>query len=300
MDLLRSIHIFQQVAEQQSFSRAAENLNLVPSAVSRQISELEKWLGVRLINRTTRSLHLTEEGRIYLEKMGQIRHQVDELRSIQKDDKEVKGHLRLSAPMTIGQYALPPALAQFKQSFPHVTLSISLMNRKVDLVEEGFDLAVRVGHLSDSSMVARNIGSMSFKTVASSAYLTLHGCPTNPKELTKHNCLVNSAVSNPKRWSYQMNGKNILVKIDGELEVNDSISLKTFALADQGIAQLPSFYVEQAIASQKLVEILSDYESQPLPINLVYPSQKLLSPAVRALIEFLRNDLQKSSFTSDY
>jgi len=154
-------------------------------------------------------------------------------------------------------------------------------------VEEGFDLAIRVGHLNDSTMVARNIGNMRFKTVASPHYINTHGMPSTPKDLKNHRCLINTAVTNAKRWSYLIDGKSTVIKVAGSLEVNDSQSLKAFAIANQGIAQLPSFYVDAAIQSGELIEILSDYVPSPLPVNLLYPSQRLLSPTVRALVDYL-------------
>ncbi|HDZ34720.1 MAG TPA: LysR family transcriptional regulator [Pseudoalteromonas sp.] len=287
MDLLKSIQVFEQVAQQQSFSRAAESLNLVPSAVSRQINELEKWLDIRLINRTTRSLSLTEDGKAYLLKLSDIRSQVTELRRSKTQQQQIKGLIKITAPIMIGQYMLPVALAEFKELHQDVDLAISLMNRKVELVEEGFDLAIRVGHLNDSTMVARNIGNMRFKTVASSHYINTHGMPSTPKDLKNHQCLINTAVTNAKRWSYLIDGKSTVIKVAGSLEVNDSQSLKAFAIANQGIAQLPSFYVDAAIQSGELIEILSDYVPSPLPVNLLYPSQRLLSPTVRALVDYL-------------
>lgn len=287
MDLLKSIQVFEQVAQQQSFSRAAESLNLVPSAVSRQINELEKWLDIRLINRTTRSLSLTEDGKAYLLKLSDIRAQVTELRRSKTQLQQIKGLIKITAPIMIGQYMLPVALAEFKELHQDVDLAISLMNRKVELVEEGFDLAIRVGHLNDSTMVARNIGNMHFKTVASPHYINTHGMPSTPKDLKNHQCLINTAVTNAKRWSYLINGKSTVIKVAGSLEVNDSQSLKAFAIANQGIAQLPSFYVDAAIQSGELIEILSDYVPSPLPVNLLYPSQRLLSPTVRALVDYL-------------
>ncbi|MEM5531875.1 LysR family transcriptional regulator [Pseudoalteromonas arctica] len=287
MDLLKSIQVFEQVAQQQSFSRAAESLNLVPSAVSRQINELEKWLDIRLINRTTRSLSLTEDGKAYLLKLSDIRAQVTELRRSKTQQQQIKGLIKITAPIMIGQYMLPVALAEFKELHQDVDLAISLMNRKVELVEEGFDLAIRVGHLNDSTMVARNIGNMRFKTVASPHYINIHGMPSTPKDLKNHRCLINTAVTNAKRWSYLIDGKSTVIKVAGSLEVNDSQSLKAFAIANQGIAQLPSFYVDAAIQSGELIEILSDYVPSPLPVNLLYPSQRLLSPTVRALVDYL-------------
>jgi len=287
MDLLKSIHVFEQVAHYQSFSRAADSLNLVPSAVSRQINELEKWLDIRLINRTTRSLHLTEQGKSYLLKLADIRKQVTELRQPKDTSQLIKGLITLTAPIMIGQYMLPHALADFKAKHHNVDLAISLINRKVDLIAEGFDLAIRVGHLNDSSMVARNIGHMTFKTVASKRYISTHGEPKQPKYLKEHQCLINTVISHAKRWSYLVDGKNQIIKVTGSIEVNDSQSLKAFALAHQGIAQLPSFYVDEAIRSGQLIEILASYVPPPLPVNLLYPSQRFLSPTVRALKDHL-------------
>lgn len=287
MDLLKSIQVFEQVAHYQSFSRAAESLNLVPSAVSRQINELEKWLDIRLINRTTRSLNLTEQGKAYLLKLSDIRKQVTELRQPNSTSVLIKGLITLTTPIMIGQYMLPHALASFKEKYKEVDLTISLINRKVDLIAEGFDIAIRVGHLNDSSMVARNIGHMTFKTVASKQYISAHGAPSHPKDLKDHQCLINTVVTNAKRWSYLIAGKSHTIKVAGSIEVNDSQSLKAFAVSAQGIAQLPSFYVDKAISRGELVEILEDYIPDPLPINLLYPTQRLLNPTAKALMDHL-------------
>lgn len=295
MDLLKSILVFQQVAKHQSFSRAADELNLVPSAVSRQISELEKWLDIRLINRTTRTLNLTDDGHAYLAKMASIMTQVEDLKSTAQKSQHLTGSIKLTAPMMMGQYVLPNALAEFKRQHPHILLSLSLVNRKVDLIEEGFDLALRVGHLSDSSMIARSIGQMQFKTVASPGYLALRGIPNHPKQLSEHNCLIHSAITTPRKWTYQIEGKPQTVKVNGDTESNDSLCLKAFSVADQGITQLPSFYVDKDIANHHLVDILSNFAPAPLPINLLYPSQRLISPAIKALIEFLVDFLRLHS-----
>jgi LysR family transcriptional regulator for bpeEF and oprC len=178
-------------------------------------------------------------------------------------------------------------LSAFKAQHPDVKLSLTLMNRKVDLIEEGYDIAIRAGSLSDSSFYARRIGDIAFKTVASRDYLKF-GPPLNePKDLSQHNCIVNTALSNSKRWSYKVDGINKAVKVDGDIEANESASILSFAKADLGLAILPALYVQEDINSGKLIEVLSDFATDPLPLNVIFPSNKLQSPTIRALVDYL-------------
>ena len=287
MDIIKSFKVFQLVIEQESFSRAADQLNLVPSAVSRQISELENWLGIRLINRTTRSLHLTGEGSEYLAKMSSILGLVDELKCTRGDLAQLTGKLTLSAPMMLGQFILPNAISAFKNEHANVQVSLSLLNRKVDLVEEGYDLALRVGNLADSNLIARKLGTMSFVTVASPEYLRKHGTPLVPRELHLHNCLINTALSSSGRWEYTVEGNAKKVKVNGDIESNESLALLSLAKAGQGIVFLPELYVQKDLARGALVEILRDYRPAPLPINLLYTSNRLISPLLKTFIDFI-------------
>ncbi|WP_404324868.1 LysR family transcriptional regulator [Cobetia sp. UIB-001] len=293
MDLLNAFRIYRQVAHEQSFTRAAERLNLVPSAVSRQISELEKWLGVRLINRTTRALHLTHEGHRYLEKVEQIIAQVDDLSDMRNDSQQVRGRIRMTAPMMMGQYVLPELLASFRRQHPQVEISLNLINRKVDLIEEEVDLALRAGYLDDSSMVGRSVGELAFKTVASPDYLARCGTPLAPAALSEHDCLINPALSSARRWRYQVDGKPTLIKVNGSLEANESLCLRDFALQGLGIALLPALYVTRGLEQGELVEVLADFAMPPLPIHLLHPSQRLIRPAVRALADHLVEALRQ-------
>lgn len=293
MDIVKSIHVFQKVAEEHSFTKAGESLNLVPSAVSRQISELEKWLGVRLINRTTRSINLTDDGRKYLDKMAEITSQVEALKSLNRSQTECVGQVKITAPMMIGQMVAPALLSAFKAAHPKVSLSLTLMNRKVDLVEEGFDIAIRAGQLSDSSFYARKIGDIAFKTVATKKYLENSPVLQAPKDLLAHNCIVNTALSNSKRWLYNVGTQEKAIKVSGDIESNESACIFSFVKAGLGVAVLPEFYVKEALAAGELIEVLSEFRAQPLPLNIVYPSNKLQSPAINTLIDFLSTGFEQ-------
>lgn len=293
MDIVKSIHVFQKVAEEHSFTKAGESLNLVPSAVSRQISELEKWLGVRLINRTTRSINLTDDGRKYLDKMAEITSQVEALKSLNRSQTECVGQVKITAPMMIGQMVAPALLSAFKAAHPKVSLSLTLMNRKVDLVEEGFDIAIRAGQLSDSSFYARKIGDIAFKTVATKKYLENSPVLQAPKDLLAHNCIVNTALSNSKRWLYNVGTQEKAIKVSGDIESNESACIFSFVKAGLGVAVLPEFYVKEALAAGELIEVLSEFSAQPLPLNIVYPSNKLQSPAINTLIDFLSTGFEQ-------
>jgi len=287
VDILKSIRVFQRVAEDKSFTLAADNLDLVPSAVSRQISELEKWLGVRLINRTTRSLHLTTEGRNYLVRMEAISNQVEGLKFAKQEQNRLTGSVRLTVPIMLGQHYVPRVLSKFKGEHPDVEISLTLMNRKVNLVEEGYDLAIRAGKLTDSNLHAKNIGQVLFKTVASPDYLDNSAPLKNPMDLRKHNCIVNTAIARPKSWQYKIKGSSKSVKVSGSLETNDSSCILSFVRAGHGVAILPERYVQGDLESGNLREVLGKFISEPLPVNIIYPSNRLMSNTIRTLIDSL-------------
>jgi len=287
MDLLKSIVIFQEVCKQMSFSQAAEQLNLVPSAVSRQISELEKQLGVRLLQRTTRSISLTDDGRRYLQKMDVISQSVHELKNLNGDDDHVEDHIRLTAPPILGTPFLNGAIDSYLQQYPDVSLSTTLVNREINLIDEGYDLALRVGTLDDSNLVARMVGQFPLSIVASPAYIETHGQPIHPKELVKHNCIINTLTQSPHRWGFREGRRNFSIKVDGRCDANDDTILQFMACSGLGVAYLPTIVIHNNIAKGELVPILKDFIPNPLPVSIVYPSRQFLSTAKRILIEHL-------------
>jgi LysR family transcriptional regulator for bpeEF and oprC len=287
MNLLKSIEIFREVCKQMSFTQAAEQLNLVPSAVSRQINELEKHLGVRLLQRTTRSISLTGEGRRYLQKMDVISRSVHDLNNLNSDDAHIEDHIRLTAPPILGVPFLKGVIDSYLQKYPDVSLSMTLVNRQINLIEEGYDLALRVGALDDSSLIARAVGQFSLSIVASPAYIETHGVPTHPKELVNHNCIINTLTQSPRRWGFRDGRRNFSIKVDGQCDANDDIMLRSMASSGLGIAYLPSIVVHDTIANGGLVPILNHFIPDPLPISVVYPSRQFLSTAKRLLIDHL-------------
>ncbi len=287
MNLLKSIEIFREVCKQMSFTQAAEQLNLVPSAVSRQINELEKHLGVRLLQRTTRSISLTDEGRRYLQKMDVISQSVHDLNNLNSDDAYIEDHIRLTAPPILGVPFLKGVIDTYLQQHPDVSLSTTLVNRQINLIEEGYDLALRVGTLDDSSLVARVVGQFPLSIVASPAYIETHGEPAHPKELVKHNCIINTLAQSPRRWGFRDGRRKFSIKVDGQCDANDDIMLRSIACSGLGIAYLPAIVVHDSIAIGELVPILNDFIPDPLPVSVVYPSRQFLSTAKRKLIDHL-------------
>jgi len=296
MDLLKSIEIFREVCKHMSFSQAANQLNLVPSAVSRQISELEKHLGVRLLQRTTRAINLTEEGRYYLQKMDAISQSVCELKG-QAEAPQNEEHIRITAPPLLGQQFLADALNSYMQGHPHVSVLTTMVNREVNLIEEGYDLAIRVGQLEDSSLVARVVGQLSLSIVASPGYVAAHGAPTHPKALTSHNCIINTLTKAPRRWGFREGGRNFSVKVDGQCAANDDMMLLSFAKSGLGVAALPTYITYKGVEKGELVPLLEAFVPEPMPIAVVYPSRRFLSAAKRNLIDHLIEKAEQGIFS---
>ncbi|MCG7547704.1 LysR family transcriptional regulator [Pseudoalteromonas sp. Of7M-16] len=287
MNLFKSMLVFQKVCELGSFSQAADQLNLVTSAVSRQVNELEKHFGVRLLQRTTRSVTLTADGRQYLTKISEITDSVQALEAIHKDDVVYRDHIQLTVPPILSKMVLTPLYNSLLKKHPEISISITQINRTINLVEEGYDFAIRVGHLEDSNLVARSISELKLALVASPEYLNTHGKLNHPKELMQHNCLINTMLTHPKRWSFKEHKRSFTVKVDGQYDVNDDSALCEMARAGLGIAYLPLQIVDAHLSTGELVQVLSDFTVEPLPISLVYPNRQLLSPAKRKLIEYL-------------
>ena len=287
MDRLSSLQAFVRVAETGSFSEAARRLRSSKSAVSRQVSALEAELGARLLHRTTRSLTLTEAGRGYFERAARILADLDEAdRSVSALQTAPRGRLRVNAPMSFGFLHLAPAIPDFLSRYPEVEIDMIMNDRFVDLVDEGFDVAVRIGHLEDSSLVARRLAPIRRVVCASPAYLAARGTPASPDELKMHACLCYSNV--PREWRFvAADGRPWPVEVKGPLSANNGDALRIAALKGVGMINQPTFIVGGDLQTGELVSVLADFVPQDLSLHAVYPHSRHLSPKVRAFVDFL-------------
>ncbi|AXK81157.1 LysR family transcriptional regulator [Pseudolabrys taiwanensis] len=289
MDRLAALEAFVKVAETQSFSEAARRLRASKSVVSRQIAALEAELGARLFQRTTRSMTLTEAGRGYFERASRILADLEDANlSVTQLQATPRGQLRVNAPMSFGLLHLAPALPDFLARYPEVDVALTMNDRFVDLIDEGFDLAVRVGKLEDSSLVARKLAPVRRTVCASPDYLKARGIPQTPDDLTHHDCLCYSNLSMAHEWRFVTEkGEPWPVEVKGRLNVNNGDALKIAALRGLGFVNLPSFIVGSELQAGTLVTVLDTYIPQDAILSAVYPHSRHLSPKVRAFVDFL-------------
>lgn len=288
MDLFQAMKVFAKVAEAGSLSGAARTLDISNPSVTRHISDLESYLNARLFNRSTRRLSLTETGAAYLERCKQLLADLEEATlAASMSAAHPTGTLRITAPVSFAVNYLGSALSDYAQRYPQVTLDVTLSDRVVDLVEEGYDLAIRISRIQDSSLVARQIGSAHQLVCAAPSYLKKHGTPREPKELAHHVCLNYSYLNTRGEWQLFRNGKMHAVRVKGALQANNGDLLREAAIAGMGVIVQPSFIVGDAIREKKLVTILRDYRPQDSSIYAVYPSRQHLSAKVRTFVDYL-------------
>ncbi|MGE5548659.1 MAG: LysR family transcriptional regulator [Solirubrobacterales bacterium] len=289
MDRLAAMEAFVRVAEARSFSEAARRLRSSKSVVSRQVSALEAELGARLFHRTTRSMTLTEAGQGYYERCARILADIDEAnQSVSQLQAAPRGKLRVNAPMSFGFLHLAPAIPDFLARYPDVDVDMTMNDRFVDLVDEGFDVAVRIARLADSSLVARKLAPMRRAVCASPDYLDAHGVPQSPEDLAAHDCLCYSNVALSDEWRFVTpDGKPWPVAVRGRLRTNNGDALRAAALKGVGLAYLPTFLVGNDLKAGTLVPVLGEYVPQDMAVHAVYPHSRHLSPKVRAFVDFL-------------
>ena len=288
MDALADIAVFVRVVERGSFTLAADELSLSRAVVSKYVSRLENRLGARLLHRTTRRLSLTEAGAALFEASRGALERIEEAEgAVARFQAAPRGRLRVSAPMSFGILHLGPALADFARAFPDVSLDIRLDDRYVNLVEDGIDVAVRIGQLTDSSLVARKLGTTRAVACASPAYLAEHGEPDDPEELAGHDCLIYSYLA-AGVWRFTARGgREIPVAVSGPIRINNGIVLAEAAIAGGGVLVTPSFYVAPMLRDGRLKRILTAYRLPELGIYAVYPQRAHVPPKVRAFIDYL-------------
>lgn len=289
MNLWEGITEFTAVAETNSFTTAAKSLGISVAQVSRQISALESRLATKLLYRTTRKVSLTEEGNIYYQ---HCRHLLDGLDTAERTMSNLKatprGKLKITTATTYGETVIVPLINNFVKQYPELEVEYLLTNQKVDLTETGFDLAIRLGKLDDSSMIAKRLTLRRLYMCASTEYLAANGEPHLLSELEHHNCLQGTL----GYWRYQEGGKDKTIKLRGSLTCNSGLALVDAALKGIGIVQLPDYYVEEHIQAGRLKSLLENHQPSDEGIWALYPHNRHLSPKVRMLVDYLSSQLE--------
>ncbi len=289
MDRYTALAVFRQVAELHSFAGAGRRLGLSPAAISKNVAELEAHVGVRLINRTTRRMALTEEGRIYLE---HVTRGLDALAEADEALGAVKaapsGTLRVSAPMTVTLTGLSAAIPGFLSRHPDLRLDLHLDDRRVDIVREGFDLAVRGSDsLEDSSLIAKRLAVMPHVLCASPSYFAAHGRPRAPSDLGSHSCVRFSLSGHADVWPFSKDGRTERIAVDARYSVTSSLAVRDALRAGFGLSLMPRPYVEDDLRDGRLQSVLDDWRTVETTLYAVYPSRHHVAPKVRAFVEFL-------------
>ncbi|ABI40671.1 transcriptional regulator, LysR family [Shewanella sp. MR-4] len=292
MDHFSALPIFVTVVECGSFSAAGQKLGLSKSAISKRITQLEQHLGIQLLQRTTRSLSLTDAGARYFEYIRPAVQLTQEgLDAISELQQTPKGNLRISVPMVFGRLYIAPLIAEFLKRYPDIQLQMQMDDKTTDLIAGGFDLAIRIGELPDSSLITRKIAPCLSVICASPAYLAQHGSPMVPRELTQHNCLFYSYFQDGVEWSFQSPNGMQRIQPKGNYQVNNSDAIHRACLDGLGIANLPLFIVESDLQAGRLQTILTNFLLPEHGIYAVYPQRKYLPTKVKVLIDFLRDKL---------
>ena len=299
MDKYQEMRVFAAVVEANSFVNAGEALGLSKQAVSRHVGDLEQRLGVRLLRRTTRKLSLTEEGQHFYARCAELIAGIDEAEDeVTSSSAEGKGLLKVNAPLSFGLLHLAPLWPQFMRLHPKVTLDVTLVDRVVDLVEEGFDVAVRIAHLPNSSLISRKLTTTRVVLCASPEYLRERGTPKHPLELASHDVMSYSLLSSGETWEFTGPQGQVSVRVSPRMRTNSGDTCTSAALQHLGIVLQPSFMVGPHLNAGTLVELLPEYHVDELGVYAVYPSRKYLSPKVRLLIDFLVEAFRSHSWPS--
>jgi DNA-binding transcriptional LysR family regulator len=287
VDRFEAMSVFAAVAEAQGFSAASRRLGMPLATVSRKVSELEESLGVQLLARTTRKVSLTDTGRQYFEACRRILDDVSEAeRAAAGEYRAPQGELIITTPIVFGRLHIVPVVTEFLDAYREVDVQIMLVDRVVDLIEEHIDLALRIGELPDSSLIAMRIGTIGRIVCASPAYLAAHGAPTHPRELVRHEAITFSGLSSTREWSFRVDGKTERFPVRSRIVVNTAEAALDAAVTGTGLTRVLSYQAAGAVRDGRLIVVLRDYAPEPNPISLVYPSGRLVPVKLRAFLDF--------------
>ena len=302
MDKLTSMLVFSKVAKAGSFAAAAKELGLSRAMATKHVMQLENGLGIRLLNRTTRNLNLTEVGAVYLERCRQILDDMEEMElAVTRLQTEPRGLLKVCATPFFGSYHLAPAISAYMEVYPDVHVDLTLQTSNVDLIEEGFDLAIQLDELQDSSLIARSLGTSQRVVCGAPSYFKQHGIPQSPEDLRNHNCLVNLSLSPRDHWQFNIpGGETTVVKVSGTMQANVADALRIAALSGLGLVILPTYMVGQDIRRNRLQAVLTEFVPAPLEIHAVYPHRKHLSAKVRTFVDFLHERFHPKPYWEEW
>ncbi len=288
MDHLTALKVFRTTAATGSFAGAARQMGLSAAAVSKNIAQLEAHLKVRLINRTTRQMSLTEAGAAYHERLSRILDELSEAdAALAPMGSSPGGVLRVSAPLTFALTSLSPAIPEFMARYPNLRLELNLQDSRSDIIGEGYDLAIRGSdRLEDSSLVARRLMTMDHVLCGAPGYFAAAGRPARPEDLKAHECVQFTLSGHANKWTFSRAGRSVAVPVDGRYKVSSSIAVRDALLAGFGLSLIPRIYVEHELASGRLQAVLEDWEADKTPVYAVYPSRHLVAKT-RVFVDFL-------------
>ena len=288
MDDVNAYIVFAKVVEAESFTGAAELLGESKSAVSKQINRLEDSLGIRLLNRTTRRMSLTEAGEIFYDRVRRVVDEVEEARlAVTQLQESPRGVLRVNAPLSYGIEHLAPILPGFMARYPDLKVDVTLIDRRIDLIDEGVDVAIRIGVLSDTSLIARKLTAYRRLITAAPAYWEKHGKPATPQDLAAHNCLTYAYLSAGRSWRFrEQDGRQFDVAVAGNLTANNGEMLAHAAIQGQGVTWLPQFICGPGLEQGDLEPVLEEYELEPVGVFAVFPHTRNLSTKVRVFVDY--------------
>lgn len=293
MDRLDLMKTYLSVADTRSFVGAAKRLGMTPQLASKYVRALEEELGAQLFHRSTRNVGMTETGAAFYDRCAQLVEDFEELKAdVAQQNRTPRGELKMTAPQCFGGKYLVDGLADFSVAYPEVTVSLDLADRYLNLVEDGFDLAIRIGDLDDSSLVARQISKCTIVCCASPNYLRRSAPLDVPADLLNHDCIVDTNFKAQNRWPFEADGKSVAFDVAGRFKVNSASGARKMALQDRGVFLTLNYMVQDDLEAGDLVQVLSKYSNAALPVNIIYPPTKHLSAKVRAFIDFAATRFQ--------
>ncbi|TCQ07123.1 LysR family transcriptional regulator [Sphingomonas sp. PP-CC-3A-396] len=290
---INDIVAFVAAAEAGSFVGAARARSMTRSGIAKSVARLEDRLGVRLFHRTTRSLGLTDDGRVFLDRCTQILADLEEAElSMSDGGGEPQGLFRMTAPMTFGRLLVLPLLNDFLASWPKLRADVSFTDRVSDIIEDGIDLAIRIGETREnSSLITRTLTHQHDLVVASPAYLSVAPAPHHPDDVLGHTCLNYVSAGQKRAWRFAIEGKTVVVNPRARLSLDSGEALRDAVISGAGLAFLPSYVVDQDLSEGRLVALLTNYAAPPVPISIIYPSRRHLAPKVRRFIDLLARNI---------